>query len=142
MSEGTAAHSVFVTTAYRWGSSEGDSYVVYVGTDREEALATAKRESWTRGFKYGLQVEEFNGQTDEDGLSLGKPVHFIPADMGPQDRLRPHWSDVAQYWLGHFLISRLLPHGPSSPPLPTLADAVQQARERADDTPDVFDPNP
>lgn len=51
-------NKIYVTTMYRWGNRECDSYVVYAGFNKEKAIYIGNTESSYRGGKYEPEVLE------------------------------------------------------------------------------------
>jgi len=47
----------YVTIMYRYGSLENHSYIVYIGLDKDKAIAAANSEESLRGGKYTARIE-------------------------------------------------------------------------------------
>lgn len=79
--------SVYVVTAYRWGSINEHSYVLTATADRAEAIAAAREERDGRGLKYGVEVVEYPSE---------ETVAYFPSMGEADDAKEPeHSADVA-----------------------------------------------
>lgn len=63
--------------AYRWGWLNNHWYTVYVGDDKDKAIALAQCETQDRAGKYGVEVREW------DGLEY-KRIAYSPSTYGEQ----------------------------------------------------------
>lgn len=61
--------NIYIATAYRWGWTNTDSYIVYVGTDESAANDAAEEERDSRGGKYGVEVLEYASADESKRVS-------------------------------------------------------------------------
>jgi hypothetical protein len=88
--------SIYLVTAYRWGSTNDHQYQVYAGADRTKADALAALEVSERGGKYDCAVYEFN----EDGTEYKLASYHAAYD---QTEPRHNWRIDMFEELGHFM---------------------------------------
>jgi hypothetical protein len=92
--------TIYLVTAYRWGSSNRHQYQVYCGIDKTKANALARAEVADRGGKYDCVVYEFTA----DGVDY-KPLAYFAAyqqNEGRTDAQHDHYRDFLER-LGHFM---------------------------------------
>lgn len=89
---------IYIAMAYRWGYLNGGHYHIYVGTDREKAVALAQAENSDRGGKYGCVVLEFG--EDAEGKQQQQQVAYFPSAWGEDALFHNYRIDMFQS-LGH-----------------------------------------
>ena len=85
----------YLVTAYRWGWTNAHQYIVYCGPDADRADELAERECAERGGKYGVIVQEWDGED-------GRADAYYPSSYG---ELAPYHNYRIDYieTLGHMM---------------------------------------
>ena len=93
--------ATYLVTAYRWGATNGHSYIVYCGPDATVADNLAAMEPDDRGGKYGCQVVRY---TEDGGAACQKAerIAYYPSAYGEESPSR-NWRIDYFEALGHTL---------------------------------------